>query len=109
MLDNRVKIITLCGSSKFIDIFHSEALRLRKEGNVVLLPQLFEIYDSNNRPDGFNDDEIEKLHQIHEKKMSISDYVYIINHQGYIGKDTQREIDFCKNNGITLKYFKEEI
>ena len=39
------------------------------------------------------------LDRIHRKKIDISDAIYVVNINGYIGSSTKKEIEYAKNNG----------
>lgn len=89
--------VSIIGSFKFKDLMFEEYNRLTEEGNLVYLPYFGKITDTN----------IEKIHNLQYEKMKMSDYVYVIDKNGYIGNDTQREIDFCKDNKIDLIFYSE--
>jgi len=39
------------------------------------------------------------LDKIHRKKIDISDAIYVVNVDGYIGSSTKNEIEYAKNLG----------
>ena len=39
------------------------------------------------------------LDKIHRKKIDISDAIYVVNIDGYIGDSTKKEIEYAKNKG----------
>ena len=44
------------------------------------------------------------LDKIHRKKIDISDAIYVVNIDGYIGNSTKNEIEYAKNNGKEVIY-----
>ena len=44
------------------------------------------------------------LDKIHRKKIHISDAIYVVNIDGYIGNSTKNEIEYAKNNGKEVIY-----
>lgn len=92
-----IKVITICGSMKFIDEMEKEAERLTKLGYKVKLP-------IKNGKDKYTDFE---LTVIHRKKIATSDAILVMNIGGYIGESTRKEIDFAEYAGIDI-FFKEE-
>lgn len=44
------------------------------------------------------------LDKIHRKKIDISDAIYVVNINGYIGESTKKEIEYAKNNGKEVIY-----
>lgn len=96
-------IVTLCGSHRFYDEFIELKNMLESSGIYhVLTPEIFNFVN----PSKLSEDTHKKLDELHQAKMKISDYVLIINKGGYIGKDTQAEIDWCNANGIPVKYLE---
>ena len=91
------QIVTLCGSLKFKDVFDKIEKKLIDDGYIVLTP----MYDNYLNLD------IETLHKVHDNKMSISDFIVLIDVDGYVGKNTQREIDFCKTNNINIISYRD--
>ena len=44
------------------------------------------------------------LDKIHRKKIDISDAIYVVNIDGYIGNSTKNEIEYAKNSGKEVIY-----
>ena len=100
------KIITLSGSTRFIEHFAVTAWILEKEGNIVLgchlLPKSY--FESQGKPiseSHLADDEGVKdvMDELHLKKIDISDWVFVLNVGGYIGESTRNEIDYALSKG----------
>lgn len=98
---NKYKVITLCGSTRF----QEEFLKLRKEltlaGNIVLSVELFghsgdDIYYSENTK--------QMLDDMHKTKIDMSDEIFVINVNGYIGESTRNEIEYAISKGKSIKY-----
>ena len=92
------KIVTLCGSAKFKKYFKYINFQLQKRGYLVFMPDSF----NTTNFELLNEEQIETLHRIHEAKMMASSIVYFINVDGYMGKDTLRELKFCVDNNLTI-------
>lgn len=100
MIDNH-KIITLCGSTKFKDDFFEAQERLTLEGNIVISVGLFGHADK--KYDTVITDEVkEMLDDLHKRKIDLSDEIYVINKNGYIGSSTKLESVYA----YTLKDIK---
>ena len=93
-----MKIITLCGSTKFEEKYREINAKLTLEGNVVISCGVFNY----KNPD--KEDKRYLLQAIHRKKIDMADEVFVINVDGYIGEHTQEEIDYCKNIGKPIKF-----
>lgn len=85
------KIITISGSLKFYEEMIHIAQELSMNGNIVLLP--FKDPNENNMTD-----EAKKMHEeIHRQRIDMSDSLFVINKDGYIGKSTKNEILYALN------------
>jgi len=84
-------IITLCGSTKFKDLFFAVARELTLAGNIVLMPMVFHHADN----DELTEEQKIRLDNLHKLKINMSDAIYVINYGGYIGKSTYGEIDWA--------------
>ena len=105
------KIITLCGSTRFIETFAVMAWLLEKEGNIVLglhyLPQSY--FEQKGDVDHLAELEgvAEHFDALHFKKIEMSDSVYVLNVDGYIGESTAREIKYAESLGKPIAYLEE--
>lgn len=97
------KIITLCGSTKFKEDFERVNRELTLMGFIVLSVGVF----GHAENDLISDDEKVDLDILHKRKIKMSDAIYVINKDGYIGDSTKSEIIFAKQNKIPI-YFMEE-
>lgn len=96
-------VVTLCGSSKFKDEFikASEVLSLR--GYLVISLGLFGHADK--KYDSVITEDIKiMLDEVHKQKIDMSDFIYIINKDDYIGKSTANEIAYAKSLGKDVVY-----
>lgn len=86
-------VITLCGSTKFRDLFTAWDITLTLSGHAV-----FNL--SPCSPD--NEWEKSLLDRAHKSKIAHSDAIVLINHFAYIGESTLSEIEFAKERGKAL-------
>jgi hypothetical protein len=101
----RREIVTLCGSTKFKDIFMMEARRLTLEGYIVLMPHVFGHSEPPHLQKDWQDKKVE-LDQGHLDKIAMSDWVYVINFEGYIGESTCNEIRYAKAHNIPVRFHR---
>lgn len=93
-----MKIITICGSLKFKDEIIQSALQLELAGNVCLAPII------PNETKSLTATEIKQLGDLHKEKIKISDGIFVVDINGYIGKSTQSEIAWAKSLGKEIWY-----
>ena len=84
-------IITLCGSTRFKDEFLAVQRDLTLQGHIVLSVGLFAHADEE---DLTVEDKI-RLDNLHKEKINMSDAIFVINKDGYIGESTYGEIDWA--------------
>ena len=99
-MDN-YKIITLCGSTKFKNTFEKVNKDLTLQGKIILQPGCFVHHDNIV----ITELEKEKLDLLHKEKILMSDCIYVINENNYIGSSTQSEILFAKKNNKPIYYY----
>ncbi|WP_419887209.1 DUF4406 domain-containing protein [Neobacillus niacini] len=98
-----MKVITLCGSTKFKEQFEAANAYLTLQGNVVISVGFFE------QSEGIS---ITKEHEalfeiIHLQKIDMADEIFVIDVDGYIGSSTRKEIEYANNCGKKVSYFSE--
>lgn len=98
-----VKIITLCGSAKFKKQFEQANAFLTLQGNIVISLAFFE------KSKGFEitEKQAELLGNLHLKKIDISDEIFVIDVNGYIGDSTKREIEYANEKGKSIRYYSD--
>lgn len=101
----KMKVVTLCGSTRFKEQFLEQQKRLTLEGNVVISVGLFghsgdeEVWKPGTK---------EMLDKMHLQKIDMADEIFVINVGGYIGESTRREIAYAESKGKIVKYLEYE-
>lgn len=99
-------IITLCGSTKFKNTFINANKELTLLGHIVLSVGCFGHSDKDGK-------RIMKkkimLDTIHKSKILMSDCIFVLNVNGYIGESTQSEILFAKANNKKIFYSSDSL
>ena len=105
------KVITLCGSTKFKDEFLREQKRLTLEGNIVLSVGLFGHSGDNEVWEGMDDGTLTKtkemLDDMHKRRIDMSDEIFVINKNGYIGTSTRSEIEYAISTNKKVNYMEQ--
>ena len=108
-------VITLCGSTRFRKEYELKQKELTLQGNIVISVGLFghdgdsEVWE--NMDEGTQTKTKMMLDDMHKKKIDMSDSIFVINPQGYIGKSTWSEICYAWMLGKHidfLEYVAEE-
>ena len=94
-----MKTVTICGSMKFekemIEI--SFMLELKHHFNVLQC-----VYNTKNQ--NISETDRKALEESHFKKIEISDAIYVIDINGYIGEQVTKEIEYAKSLGKEIIY-----
>lgn len=98
-----MKIITVCGSLKFIDEMIEITEKMELQGNCMLAP----IYPTNPDKDAYTDEEAEILDKMHKEKIRLSDAILVVNVNGYIGVSTKSEIEYAKSLNKEIIYYTD--
>ena len=96
-----MKVITICGSLKFQKEMMMEAEKLTLKGNCVLTP-VYPILENIEK----TEIQLEKLKEAHFKRIELSDAIYVINKDNYIGKSTKLEIEYAEKTGKEILYLE---
>lgn len=96
----KAKVIALCGSTKFKDKFLEVEKKLTLEGNIVLGLSFY------SHSDGIQlyQEQISLLKELHKQKIEMSDEMFVINVDNYIGDSTKEEIEYAKKLGKEIRY-----
>ena len=97
-----MKIITVCGSMKFVKEMMEITEKLELQGNCMLVP----IYNPNKQnKDNFTEEEALMLDKMHKERIKISDAILVVNVDSYIGNSTKKEIEFAESLNKEIIYY----
>ena len=102
-MQEKYKVITLCGSTKFKDAFLDVQKRLTLEGNIVISVGLFGHSGDN---EVWTEGTKEMLDDMHKCKIDMADEVFVVNVGGYIGLSTRSEIEYALSKGLPVRYLE---
>ena len=100
-----MKIITICGSSKFKQQMIEVGEKLTLEGNCVLMPD--ELTRSNK--ECYSQSEALMFDKMHKEKIKLSDAILVIDVDGHIGNSTKSEIEHAKALGKEIIYYRDSL
>lgn len=100
-----MKVITICGSLKFEQDIKYWSERLELEGDCVLSI----IYPTIADKDAYTQEQHDMLDTCHKKKIDLSDAIFVVNKNGYIGSSTRSEIEYAKALGKEIIFLEKII
>lgn len=105
------KRIVLCGSSRFVEWMAVTAWILeRDEGALTMGLHLLPWWYSS--PDKKISDHLAEhegvasgMDDLHLRKTEISDEVFVVNRENYVGESTAREVGYARERGIPVRWY----
>ena len=88
------KIVTVCGSLRFLTEMQQAAELLALEKGWVVLTPIPHTLERELTPQ-----EIRTLGDIHKAKIDLSDAIFVVNVGGYVGEAVKQEIEYAKKQG----------
>ena len=89
-----MKTVTICGSMKFETEMQRIAFLLETKHNMNVLQCVYNVDNLDITPT-----EQVALENAHYRKIELSDAIYVVDIQGYIGNQVSKEIAFAKSKG----------
>lgn len=89
-----MKTITICGSMKYEKEMPIIAFKLETKHGYNVLQCVYNLEKEEVAPPEF-----ENLKKAHYQKIDISDGIYVVDIQGYIGSSVREEMQYAKENG----------
>ena len=96
-----VKVVTICGSMRFSKEMQKIATDLEKKNGWCVIQCIYDLDKETT-----TEEEMEKIVNAHWKKIDISNAIYVVNVDGYIGESTQNEINYAISNGKEVYYLE---
>lgn len=111
MENNKPEIITVLGSTRFIEEMSILGWEFEKAGFIVFTPRLLPAdYVRNISDDGRHAAESEGAKDIIDRvylvKVEMADSVYVYNKNGYIGESTRNELNHAISLNKPIKYLE---
>lgn len=96
----RPQIVTVCGSTRFKDETLAANAMLTQEGHIVLGVGVFAHADGVELSASAK----ASLDELHLRKIEASDFIYVVNPNGYIGESTHHEIHHARKLGLPIVF-----
>ena len=94
-----MKVVTICGSMRYAEKMKRIARELETERGWCVLQA---VYNEDKKEDTITG--LENIFAGHYKRIDLSDALYIVNIDGYIGEATKGEISYAKKKGKEIFY-----
>ena len=104
----RPDIICLCGSTRFMQTFHEIAWELTLQRYIVLSVGVCK-HAEDHGGEALGQEVVDKLDELHLRKIDMADMVWVLNVDKYIGDSTRKEVEYAKLIGKPIYYLSEMI
>jgi NTP pyrophosphatase (non-canonical NTP hydrolase) len=98
----RPEVVCLCGSVRFKQEFLAAHEEEALQGRIVVAPGVFSKADRRQ----LTDDDVERLHELHRRKIELADEVLVIAPDGRLGESTAGEVEYARSLGKPVRYWK---
>ena len=98
-----MKVITLCGSMRYSNEMQHLASELALNKGLCVLQCVYEL------PSTLTNEEKAILSEEHLKRIELSDAIYVVNIDGYIGESTKKEIDYAIAHNKEIIYHEFDL
>ena len=98
-MEGIMKTVTICGSMKFANQMKKIAWELECNHNFNVIQCIY-----NDEDEEITQKIIEKLASAHYKKIDLSDAIYVVDINGYIGESVRNEINYAEQQGKQIIY-----
>jgi len=101
------KIVTLCGSSRFCDVIAVCAWLIEQEEKAIAMGLHLLPFWYSTVPDHLAEHEevASEMDALHLRKIDISDEIFVVNVENYIGQSTAREIEYAIEQKKDIRYY----
>lgn len=105
-----MKIVTICGSSKFVDLMSVCSWLLEKYENVAVfsLHMLPEWYCKCKDHLAEKEGVFKQFDDLHIEKIKRSDEIFVVNWDYYIGDSTTNEVRTAEKLGKKIRWFTDD-
>ena len=103
--DDFPRIVCLCGSTRFMDAFHTVGWQLTLQDYIVLTVGVCK-HAEDHGGEALGQDVADKLDELHRRKIDLADWVFVLNVDGYIGDSTRGEIEYAEQLGKRVTYLE---
>ena len=104
MMNDRPRIVCLCGSTRFGEAFREANLRETLAGKIVLS---IGCEWHSDQALGLTYADKERLDALHLRKIDLADEILVLNVGGYVGSSTANEMAYASLQGKDIRFLEQ--
>jgi phosphoribosyl-ATP pyrophosphohydrolase len=97
-----MRIVCLCGSTRYKKEFLEAEETETLQGRIVLGPGVFSKTDGR----ALSQDEVDRLHDVHRRKIELADELLVVAPDGHIGESTAEEVAYGESLGKDVRMWE---
>lgn len=108
-----MEVYTICGSMKYKKEMKKIAWDLEEKNNICIIQCVYNEDNGKNEEKNkvenkMSKELIERLANIHYKKIDLADGIYVVDINGYIGESTKKEIAYAISKNKKVIYHSKK-
>lgn len=109
-MNDRPKIVCLCGSTRFYPAFQEANYRETMAGNIVLSVGFYPHAQSemHGEDKGCTPEQKIALDELHKRKIDLADEILVLNVGGYVGDSTASEMAYATRHGKNIRFLEPD-
>ncbi len=101
------KLVVICGSTRFIEeIAVCAWLIERDEHAIVMGPHLLPWWYGVADHVADVEEVYEDIYKLHLQKIDLSDEIFVVNKDNYIGNSTSNEVQYATSKGKKIRWYQ---
>ena len=106
----RPKIVCLCGSTRFYEVWQQANFDETCAGNIILSVGFYPHAEDKAHAAhvGITPEQKVALDELHKRKIDLADEVYVLNVGGYVGDSTRSEIEYARAHGKPVRWLEPD-
>lgn len=115
-ISGRPRIVCLCGSTRFYEVFQRHNYLETMAGRIVLSVGFYRPspesesernrYEHHGESIGCTPEQKVALDELHKRKIDLADEILVLNVGGYIGESTRSEIEYAERVGKGIRWLE---
>lgn len=102
------RVVCICGSTRLYDEFAEAAAKETLAGRIVLSVGFFSHHEEAQGRERITPEQKSMLMDLHLRKIKMSDEIFFLNVDGYIGEGGLYEIAYAIERGKLLRFLNPE-
>lgn len=110
-MNEKPKIVVICGSSKFVDIMAVCAWLIERDENKIvmslhLLPSWYPDCPADHLAE--HEGVAKQMDELHFRKIDLADEVFMVNYNQYLGDSSTKEFLYAERRKKKIRWYNQD-